>query len=81
MARTTLIGLNPDEYNNEGWSYYPFMVKLNRYNENSSTFNDPSGRACVVHKIKDIILNVFNILTRLNESKALPKHISCKCKY
>ena len=81
MARTTLIGLNPDEYNNEGWSYYPFMVKLNRYNENSSTFNDPSGRACVAHKTKDIILNVFNILTRLNESKAPPKHISCKCKY
>ena len=57
------------------------MVKLNRYNENSNTFNDPSGRAYVAHKIKDIILNVFNILTRLNESKALPKHISCKCKY
>ena len=35
---------------------------------------------CIANKIKDINLNVFDIMNRINESKTLTKHISCKCK-
>ena len=35
---------------------------------------------CIANKIKDINLNVFNIINRINESKTLTKHISCNCK-
>ena len=38
---------------------------------------------CIANKIKDINLNVFNIIKRINKSKTLTKHISCKykCKF
>ena len=32
------------------------------------------------NKAKDINSKVFNMITRINESKTLKKHISCHCK-
>ena len=39
-----------------------------------------SGRVCAPSRTEDVKLSVFNIVTRINESKALAKHISCECK-
>ena len=30
--------------------------------------------------MKDLSLSIFNMITGINESKTLTKHISCKCK-
>ena len=49
--------------------YYPFMVNLDRCNGSCSFLDDPSGRICVPNKTDDINLNVFNMITRTNESK------------
>ena len=35
---------------------------------------------CVPNKTEDLNLSVFNMITRINESKILVKHISYKCK-
>ena len=35
---------------------------------------------CVPNKKEDVNLNVFNMITRINVSKILSKHISCDCK-
>ena len=34
----------------------------------------------VPNKTEDVNLNVFNMMTRIGESKTLAKHISCDCK-
>ena len=39
------------------------------------------GRIYVPNKTDDVNLNVFNLVTGINESKLLTKHISCECKY
>ena len=59
------------------------MVILNGFNGSCDTLNDRSGKICVPKKTKDKNLNVFNIITKINESKTLKKHISCgfKCKF
>ena len=31
------------------------------------------------NKTEDVNLNIFNMITKINESKTLPKHISCNC--
>ena len=49
MTRSTLIDLNPDEYN-QGLGYYTFTVKLDRCNGSFNTFDDPSGTICVANK-------------------------------
>ena len=47
------------------------MVSLDRINGSCHT----SGRICVPNKTEDVNLSVFNMITRINESKPLTKHI------
>ena len=79
MIQPTLINLHPNEYSQE-FHYYPFSVKLDRCVGSCNTLNDLSNKVCIPNKTEDLNLSVFNIITGLNESKALTKHISCKCK-
>ena len=61
--------------------YYPFAVKSERCVGSCNTLNDIiSNKVYVSNKIKNLNLNIFNIITGINKSKTLTKHISCKCK-
>ena len=57
------------------------MVNLDRSNTSCNILGDKSRRICVSNQKKDAKLSVFNIITRINESRTLIKHISCECKY
>ena len=48
---------------------------LDRYNGSCKTIDDVLSRICVPNKTNDVDLNVFNMITRINESKKLKKHI------
>ena len=60
--------------------HYPFMVSLNRCNRSCNNFNDLSIRICVLNQTEDLNLNIFNMITGINESKTLIKRISCSCR-
>ena len=79
MTQPTLINLHPNEHSQE-FHYYPFAVKLDRCVGSCNTLNDLSNKVCVPNKTEDLNLSVLNIITGINESKTLTKHISCKCK-
>ena len=79
MIQPTLIDLHPNEYSQE-FHYYPFTVKLDRCVGNCNTLNHLSNKVCVPNKIEDLNVSVLNMITGINESKTLAKHISCKCK-
>ena len=53
--------------------YYPFMVKLDRYNGSCNILDDP-------YRKKKKFSFLFSMITRGNESKIL-KYISCKCNF
>ena len=74
-----LINLHPNEYSQE-LHYYPFEVKLDKCARSCNTINDLSNKVCVPNKTENLNLSVFNMITGINESKTLTKHISCKCK-
>ena len=59
------------------------MVKLDRCVGICNTLNDLSNKLCVANKTEDLNLSLFNIITGINESKTLTKHIPCeyKCKF
>ena len=42
--------------------------------------NDLSNKVCIPNKTEDLNLSMFNMITEINESKKLPKHLSCECK-
>ena len=82
MIQPTLINLHPSEYIRE-FHYYPFAVKLGRCVGSCNTLNDLFNKVCFPNKTEDLNLSVFNMITGINESKTLAKHISCKyiCKF
>ena len=79
MTQPTLINLHPNEYSQE-FHYYPFSVKLDRCVGSCNTLDDLSSNTCVPNKTEDLNLNMFNMVTEINESKKLTKCISCECK-
>ena len=75
----TLINLHPNQYSQELHCYL-LAVKLDRYVGSWNTFNDLSNKVCVPNKTEDVNTHIFNVMARINESKILTKHVSCKCK-
>ena len=76
LTQPTLINLHPNEYSQE-FHHYPFLVKLDRCAE---VLNDLSNKVYVPNKTEDLNLSLFDIITGINQSKTLTKHISCECK-
>ena len=76
MIQITLINLHPNEYSQE-FHYYPFTVKLDKCVGICNTVNDLSNKVCVPYITKDLSLGMLNMITGINELKALTKHISC----
>ena len=75
MTKPALINLYPNECT-QGLHCYPLMVNLDRCIGSCNTLNDWSNKVCVLNKTEDLNLSVFNIITGINESKVLTKHIS-----
>ena len=78
MIQSTLINLHPNEYSQE-FHYYPFLVKLDRWVGSCNTLNNLFSKVCIPDKIEDLNLTASNLITGINESKTLTKHILCKC--
>ena len=62
------------------FEYYPFSVKLDRFAGSCNTINDLSNQLCITNKTEDLNLSVFSMITGINESKILTKHMSCESK-
>ena len=75
----TIINLYHNEYSQE-FHYYPFSTKLDRCVGSCNSLNDLSNKICIPNKTEDLNLSVFNVVTDINESKTLTKHLSCECK-
>ena len=61
-------------------NFTTIYLQLNKRVGSCNTLNDLSDKVCVPNKTKDLNLTVFNMITGINESKTLTKHISCQCK-
>ena len=79
MIQLSLINLHPNEYSQE-FHYYPFAVTLDGCVRSCKTLKDLSSKLYVPNETEDLNLSMFNMITGMNESKTLKKHISCECK-
>ena len=67
---------------NEGVSealFYPYNVLVNKCSGSCDTINNPMAKFCVPGIIKRINMKVYNFLMRLNETRNVLWHESCKC--
>ena len=73
-ARPKIIDLN----NNEP-VFYPYSIKVNKCSESYSNINDLYAKLCVPDIIKNISVKVFNLMSRINETRQIIWHETCKC--
>ena len=59
--------------------FYPYNVLVNKCSRSRNTLEDPMARLCVPKIIKNVNMKVYNFLMRLNETRNVLWHESCKC--
>ena len=73
-ARPKIIDVN----NNEP-VFYPCSIKINKCSRSCNNINDPYAKLCVSDIIKNINVKVFNLMSRINETRQVIRHETCKC--
>ena len=73
MARPKIIQTNANEP-----VFYPLSIKVNKCGGDCNTINDPKAKLCVPDIVKDINIKVFNMLSRINETRKIVRH-ECIC--
>ena len=59
--------------------FYPYNVLVNKCSGFCDTLDDPMAKMCLPNVIKSINMKVYNFLMRLNETRNVLWHESCKC--
>ena len=54
-------------------------VQVNKCSGSCNTLNNPMAKLCVPNVIKGVNMQVYNFLMRLNETRNVLWHESCKC--
>ena len=61
--------------------FHPFSITVNKYSGNCNDINDSYARICVPDIVKNLNVNVFNLMSRTIETKFIEWHKKCKCIY
>ena len=59
--------------------FYPYDVLVNKCSGSCDTLDNPMSKICVPKIIKNVNIKVYNFLMRLNETRNVLWHESCKC--
>ena len=59
--------------------FYPYNVLVNKCSGSCDTINNSMAKLCIPNVIKRVNMQVYNFLTRLNETRNVLLHESCKC--
>ena len=72
-ARPKIIDVN----NNEP-VFYPYSIKVNKCSRSCNNINDPYANLFVSDIIKNLNVKVFNLKARINETRQIIWHKTCK---
>ena len=73
-ARPKIIDIN----NNEP-VFYPYSIKINKCSRSCSNINDPYAKLCIPDIIKNLNVKIFNLMSRINETRQIIWHETYKC--
>ena len=59
--------------------FYPYNVLVNKCSGSYNMLDNPMAKMCIPNIIKRINMKVYNFLMRLNETRNVLWHESCKC--
>ena len=72
MSRPKIINIKANEP-----IFYPYSIKVNKCSESCNNINDPFAKLCVPDTTKNV--KVFDIMARINETRQIVWHETCKC--
>ena len=58
--------------------FYPLSIKVNKCSGDCNNINNPREKLCVSDIVKDMNIKVFNLLARINETREIFLHETCK---
>ena len=73
-ARQKIIDVNANEP-----VFYPDSIKANKCSGNGNNISGPYAKLCVPDIAKNVNLKVFNLMSRINETRQIIWHETCKC--
>ena len=76
MSRPKILDVN--EGDGEAL-FYPYNVQVNKCSGSCNTLDNPMAKLCVPNVFKGVNMQVYNFLMRLNETRNVLWHESCKC--
>ena len=59
--------------------FYPYNIKVNKCDGSYNNFNNPYNKLCVPDIVKNLNLKVFNLMSRITETRQIIWHEICKC--
>ena len=59
--------------------FYPYKMLVNKGRGSCNTLDNPMSEICVPVIVKNVNMQVYNFLMRLNETRNVLWHESCKC--
>ena len=59
------------DINNNEPVFYPYSIKVNKCTGNYNNMNDPYVKLCISDAIKKINVEVFNLMSRINEIRQI----------
>ena len=62
--RPELININSNEL-----SLYPYSTEVNKCSDSCNNINDPYAKLCVPHVVKNINVELSNLMSRTNETR------------
>ena len=66
--------------NSEEPVFFPFSIKTSKCRLSCDNINDPYAKLCVSDVVKNLIVRVFNLMSKTNETRHIEWHETCKCK-
>ena len=73
-ARPKMIDTNANEP-----VFYPYSIKVNKCSRNGNNINNPYAKLSIPDVDKKINVKVFNLMSRINETRQILWHETCKC--
>ena len=73
-ARPKMLDTNANES-----VFNPYSIKVNKCSRNCNNINDPYAKLCIPDVIKKINVKVFNLMSRINETRQMLWDETCKC--
>ena len=61
--------------------FYPFSIKTSKCSGSCNNIKDPYAKLCVPDVVKNLNINLVNLMSRTNETGHIKWHETFKCKY